>query len=258
MSKDFLYLVKSTYADLKEGKIPKSLISSKIDLETAFKIQSSIVALEESSGRKINGWKASFIPSNLNDTHRKDSMVIAPFYEDHFFYDTNLVNIPKNIKNLVIEVEIGLTVNKDLEGPNVSIAEVKNSISEISTCFEVVGGLSASLSDKGIAPFLATGAGNWGVISGESIKDFNDLNLDNLSTKLFIDNLESTLQPLTNKPVCPFKTVTSLANNLHKVGRRVKTGELIITGARAYKAQAKEGLYEGTIESIGKVKARVN
>ena len=192
MSKDFLYLVKSTYADLKEGKIPKSLISSKIDLETAFKIQSSIVALEESSGRKINGWKASFIPSNLNDTHRKDSMVIA------------------------------------------------------------------SLSDKGIAPFVATGAGNWGVISGESIKDFNDLNLDNLSTKLFIDNLESTLQPLTNKPVCPFKTVTSLANNLHKVGRRVKTGELIITGARAYKAQAKEGLYEGTIESIGKVKARVN
>lgn len=245
-------LVEAAWKALQGGDFPAEIESGSLELEAAYRIGMSILERQLESGRVLGGWKTGALPPPLIELLGADAVLAGPLFSDGL-RETGC-DIPASLPGLVLEVEVGLTLDLPLSGPNVTSSQARAAVASLDPCFEVIGGHLPKVDLKKIKGLLALGMGNWGVVSAVGLSPVpKAFDPKTLGAELLIDGKAIAAAPASADGPDPFEILAGLANHLARFGLGLEAGQRVITGARVVQMECPAGRYEGRVSGLGRV-----
>jgi 2-keto-4-pentenoate hydratase len=221
-------LVEAAWKALQGGDFPAEIESGSLELEAAYRIGMSILE------------------------RQPDAVLAGPLFSDGL-RETGC-DIPASLPGLVLEVEVGLTLDLPLSGPNVTSSQARAAVASLDPCFEVIGGHLPKVDLKKIKGLLALGMGNWGVVSAVGLSPVpKAFDPKTLGAELLIDGKAIAAAPASADGPDPFEILAGLANHLARFGLGLEAGQRVITGARVVQMECPAGRYEGRVSGLGRV-----
>ena len=239
-------LAEGLWKGLQTGDLPQELVG--ISVETAYRLQLDLLQRHLAAGRELGGWKSGNPPPSLRESLGGNPA--APLFADAFLESGCALS--RGIPNLLLEVELGVVMGRDLEGPDATPDDARAAVGRLRPSFEIVGG-AIPLPDKPekFRGFLASGMGHYAVVSGSELgvpPDFSDRELD---VELSLDG--ERIMERSHKAGSHFEVVAGLANHLARHGRRLEAGQGVITGAQIAHVPERAGVYAAQIAGVGAV-----
>lgn len=245
-------LVEATWKGLQGGDFPQEVVEGSLELETAYRVQLGILERQLAAGRRLAGWKAGNPPPPVRAALGDQVMLSGPLLADGLRESGS--EVPADTPGLLLEVEVGLSLGSDLEGPDATAAQARAAVASIDPCFELVGGRLPKLSLERIKGFVAVGMGNFGVVQGSGLSPVPEaFDPGGLSTELWIDGSRTEAPAMDGSAGSPLQVLADLANHLARFGQRIEAGQRVITGARVVRMDCAPGQYEGRIAGLGNV-----
>ena len=240
-------------ARISQGYLPRpSLNYPSLTEANAYQVQDAVIALHQQAGHTANGWKIA--ASNVRVLEQLG--IKEPFYGR--MLDFNAVAnggdfAVKKFQDMVPEVEVCFRLSTDLAGPNVTPAQAASAIGSLCTAFEITipnykdwnfGSLDAICVNSGFA----------GYVLGQEIPFDPDLDLAKLRVELAVNGTVVQNGTGGNALGNPINSLATAANNLHRLGKQMKKGELYLSGSLVPKHHLTEASFvEGRIEGLGAV-----
>lgn len=241
-------LVEVAWKGLQGGSFEPELTQGALDYETAVRVQFGVLERQLAAGREIGGWKFGFAPPPLRQTLGENARVGGPLFAEGLH--SSGFQLAADTPGLLLEVEVGLLVGRDLSGPGATPEQAREAVESFATCFELVGGSLPPVNLDRLTDLIAVGMGNFGVVAGPPVPPA-EVSLDALSSELLIDG-EATSDPKQEATVgAPFVLLADLANYLAPFGHVVRAGQRLITGARMVQLDCPAAHYEARIAGLG-------
>ena len=236
---------------------PGTIFKDKIRInnDDALTLQATVSKLREKRGEEIIGYKIGCV---LKETQKKMGFTQPAWgtlWKSELHNSGATLN-KQDYSNPAMEAEFGVILNRDLKSENISFEYILDSIESIYPLIEIHNLVFHGDTPHG-AELLANNAIHAGVILGPK----NNLPNNNQITDLKLIYDKKIIDSWSNKkwPLDMLSEVTWLVNEQAKIGRVLKKGELILTGAYGFPVPINEKkTIEVTSSAFGDVKAIFN
>ena len=236
---------------------PGTIFKDKIRInnDDALTLQATVSKLREKRGEEIIGYKIGCV---LQETQKKMGFT-QPAWGTLWkseLHDNGVTLNKKNYSNPAMEAEFGITLNRDLKPKNISFEYILDSIEFIYPLIEIHNLVFHGDTPHG-SELLANNAIHAGVILGPKNKLTNSDQITDL--KLVYDKKIIDIWTDKKWPYDMLSEVIWLVNEQAKIGKILKKGNLILTGAYGFPVPINDKkIIEATSSAFGDVKAVFN
>ncbi|MGJ9459828.1 2-keto-4-pentenoate hydratase [Oceanobacillus sp. CF4.6] len=226
-----------------------------LDEVLAYQIQDRLVEMKEKEeNTKRVGWKlglTSKAKQQMIGVHEPSYGVLL---ESMQLYEGEPISIAPFI-HAKAEPEIAFVLNKELKGPHVSVADVLDATEYVAPAIEIIDsrffGFKFTLADA-----VSDNSSSSRFIIGERFYNPENLNLK-LMGFVYRRNGEVAATGAGAAVMGhPARAIAWLANRLYKVGKSLKSGEVILSGSLSAALEIAPGdQYTASFDGIGSVHA---
>jgi 2-keto-4-pentenoate hydratase len=206
----------------------------RLTLDDAYRIQLALIDRRVAAGERQIGWKVGLTAKAIQEQFGFHEPVFACILETrptgHVFGATELIHPG-------FETEVCVRLGQGLEG-NVSLEQIRAAVDVIYPSFEIIetrGDLA-----KQIALGLADNGQQRSVVVGAPVKLAPTLELDRVEARIRLNGNELARGLGSAVLGHPLNSIKWLAEKLGQYGRRLRAGDVIMTGsfARQFPLQA--------------------
>lgn len=197
------------------------------DVGTGLAVQLAVLERWEAAGERLGGWKVGMTSLASRDALGPGVRPFGYLLERRIL-DSGVEVSLGDIRGAHLEQELCLVLGQDLAGPEVTARQARAAVRALVPAFEIIERrFTAPLPP---AMSVANGIGQWGVVLGAPCAC--DTVLDGRAVALFRDG-----DPVASGVVGPdriddpFLSLARLCHELSRVGRGLKAGQVVITGA---------------------------
>lgn len=185
-----------------------------------------------------------------------------PFYAA--VYEHNLLRNKKSVRvnkyTLGVELEVCYLIKKEILKSKIKISKknILKYISHMAPCIEVVGYRQRKKGIKFLGDLCSDFGANVKFIIGPK-KKFSRINIKNLKTKISNNKINHFVEGNTNTVyVDPLNSLRFVLNKLKKENIKLNRNFYVFTGSTVGVVPIMgKGFYEGNIDKIGSVKAKI-
>lgn len=199
-----------------------------LTIEEAYLVQDELVKQKLAEGKNIIGLKMGL----TSEAKMKQMQVNNPLYG--YVFDYMAINDGETISmsdyiHPKAEPEIGFILNKDLEGPDVTLLDVLRATEHVFPAIEIIDSRYENF-EFTLPDVIADNTSASGVVLGASLRRPETLELDVVGVTLSINGDIKALGAGANVLGHPANSIVRLVHMLSQVGKKVKAGDMILTG----------------------------
>jgi 2-oxo-3-hexenedioate decarboxylase len=199
-----------------------------LTVEEAYLIQEELVNIKISQGKKIMGPKMGLTS--------RPKMVQMGVEEPIYGYIFDYMNVPNHgvvsMSDLIhpkVEAEIAFVMGKDLEGPGITGAQVLAATEYVVPALEIIDSRYQNFRFT-LPDVIADNASSARVVLGEKIPYSNEMDLELVGVTITINGKLRDFGTGAAVLGHPAQSVAMLANMLSRKGKKLKKGDIILTG----------------------------
>jgi len=205
-----------------------------LDRYHAYKIQMALLDKMEAVGERLAGWKMGGTKI-VKQGEKIDPIFGFMLASDEFKSGTTVNATRFAADEPIIEAELGFWIGKDLPGPKVSLAQLKDALAGVGGASEIIsarlrdteGGL-----DTGVDIAIADGLSHGGFILPQKTVSLAEAHFETEVGSVEInDKVIATGAAKVMMQGKPLNAVLALANRLLKHGRHLRAGQVVIIGS---------------------------
>ena len=217
------------------NKVPFSFVNvdnHDLNIQDAYQIQKTYTNLRSSTEGGFAGYKIAYSTKVMQDRIGAKEPVYGRIFSDGIL--TSPTSLAKsNFVRLGIECEVAIRIGRNLDVPNrdpFTREEVLDAIESLSIAFEIIDSRS-SLTTTSLLQQTATNISGAGVVLGDPVKDWQDLNLESAKCELTLDGQSVGTGYGSDVNGHPTEPLYWLANALQGAGGGLRQGDIVITGS---------------------------
>jgi 2-keto-4-pentenoate hydratase len=224
MSIQFDAVVDDFWAARARGEYFPKAYFDRLNLDEAYRIQLALVDRRVAAGAQHIGWKVGLTAKAIQDQFSIYEPVFGCILEaqttGHVFGAQELINPG-------FETELCMRLSRDLDGP-ATIQEVRESISVIHPAFEVVETRGDLIKQTAVG--LADNAQQRSIVLGEPLP-LGDLDLESVEAQVFLNGQDLARGFGSAVLGDPLQSIIWLAGKLPRFGRKLRAGDIVMTGS---------------------------
>jgi 2-keto-4-pentenoate hydratase len=252
MSIDLATAVEDFWTARARGEFFPQAYFDRLDLDDAYRIQLALIDRRVAAGERQIGWKVGLTAKPIQEQFGFHEPVFACILETrptgHVFGATELINPG-------FETELCVRLGLGLEG-NVSLEQVRAAVDVIHPAFEIIETRGDFV--KQIALALADNGQQRSVVLGAPVPLAPATELDQVVARVQLNGNEVATGLGSAVLGNPLNSIQWLAETLGRYGRRLRPGDIIMTGSfvRQFPLQAGD-IAVAEFSGIGRVEVRV-
>ena len=227
-------------------------IDPNLTVEEAYLAQEELVNIKLAEGRKIVGPKMGL----TSPAKMKQMGISEPVYGYVFDYMLIENGGKLSLKEMIhpkVEAEIAFIIGEDIEGPGVTGAQVLARTEYVLPALEIIDSRYVNFNFT-LPDVIADNASTSRVVFGTTLKKPEQFDLELVGTTLSINGEIRELGAGAAVLGHPANSVAMLANMLARKGRKVKKGDVILTGGITSAVLLKNGdVVSGKFDGLGEV-----
>lgn len=201
------------------------------ELDTAYKIQDKAIALWQDD---ITGWKVGGINGAWVDTLQTPRLVGPVFAMNRYKDDGRVHDMPVfQYGFAAIEAEVTAVIGKEVPAGQTSFStqDALDMIGSLCLGVEIASSPFAEINDHGPLVTITDFGNNNGLILGEEIPNWRQMDLDTWDFETVINGVSVGRAVPTGLPGGPVESVRFALENISRRGFRIPKGTCILTGA---------------------------
>jgi 2-keto-4-pentenoate hydratase len=223
-----------------------------LPLEAAYRVQELNVALELERGARISGWKVGLTAEAVRSQLGVSEPDFGTLFEHRGRVDGGEISLD-DLLQPKIEAEVGFVLGRDLTALPVSVDDVRESTDHVVAVLEVpdsrIAGWDITLEDT-----VADNASSGSYVVGSRAVSLDDVDLAGLTMELRCGGRLVSAGTGAASMGDPIQAVVWLASTLIGLGRTLRAGELILSGALGAMADVTgPSRFEATMGALGTV-----
>jgi len=216
--------VNEFWAARAQGEYFPRVYFNRLSLDDAYRIQLALIDRRVAEGEQHIGWKVGLTAKVIQEQFSFHEPVFGCILEaqpsGHVFGATDLIKPG-------FETELCMRLGRDFDGP-ATVEEVREGVSVIHPAFEVIETRGDAVSQMALA--LADNAQQRSVILGKSCP-LGDLDLERVEAQVFLNGQEVARGLGAAVLGNPLQSIAWLAGKLPDYGRRLRAGDIVMTGS---------------------------
>jgi 2-oxopent-4-enoate/cis-2-oxohex-4-enoate hydratase len=226
----------------------------KLDLEQAYRVQLGLLDMKLAHGEQQAGWKVGLTADSMREMFGGKEPVFGHLLESGSVPSGHAFEF-SGLRNPMLENEILITMDRDLSGPDATLADARQAMAEIAPAFEIVELRGADMRvDLPLA--ITDNVAQNAFVHGEPMTLLPDFDFSAIQAEVRING--ETVETALGGDVMDnqVQTVAWLANALHRHGRRLQAGQRIMSGSFTKPVPVKAGdTVETQFSGVGTVTA---
>jgi 2-keto-4-pentenoate hydratase len=252
MSIDITTAIEDFWSARARGEFFPRAYVDRLTLDEAYRIQLALIERRVAAGERQIGWKVGLTAKPIQEQFGFHEPVFACILETqpsgHVFGATELINPG-------FETELCVRLGRGLEGI-VSLEQVRAAIDVIYPAFEIIETRGDFV--KQIALALADNGQQRSVVIGTPVQLPPTMELDRVETRVQLNGDEVATGLGSAVLGNPLNSVRWLAEKLRHYGRRLRAGDIVMTGSfvRQFPLQAGD-IAVAEFSGVGRVEVRI-
>ncbi len=224
----------------------------RLTLDDAYRIQLALIDRRVAAGERQIGWKVGLTSRAIQEQFGFHEPIFACLLEaqqsGHVFGSTELINPG-------IETELCMRLAHGLEG-TVSMAEVREAIEVVHPSFEII---ETRGDPRQVMLLLADNGQARSIVAGAPVRLTPDLALDQVAAHIDINGQRMANGLGSAVLDNPLNSVLWLARKLGEYGRRLRPGDIVMTGSFVRQFPLAPGdVAVAEFSGIGRVETRIS
>ncbi len=224
------------------------------DLEAAYAVQSTNVAADVASGRRIVGRKVGLTNPAVQQQLGVDQPDFGTLFSDMAYADG--VEVPfSRLLQPRVEAEVALVLDDDLDEAELNVIDIINATGYVLPALEIVDSRIANW-DIRITDTIADNGSSALYVVGSRPVSLGDVDLREVAMTMELNGERASWG---NGAAClqnPLNAAVWLANTLVRIGTPLRAGDIVLTGALGPMVGVKAGdSVIATISGLGSVRA---
>ena len=213
-------------------RLPADLFPKTLD--EAYAIQLELHCMLSSLWGPLAGYKLAYTTPVMQERAGLDHPVLGGVFEKTILRSPVVLNFTEYV-NLGIELEVGVTLGKDLPASGVPYTreKIEDAVAEIATAFEIVDMRTPAdlTTEERTLMSVAVNILNSGVVLGDPVTNWRDLDLVGCKGVMSINHEQVGEGYGRDVMGHPFEPLVWLANELSARNHPLKAGDTVITGS---------------------------
>ncbi|WP_117017440.1 2-keto-4-pentenoate hydratase [Aeribacillus pallidus] len=228
-----------------------------LSVADAYQIQRYLIRLHQQQHRTIIGHKIGLTSEGI----QKQLNVFEPDFGvmfSQFAFENGVIVLKNEMIAPRIEAEIAFLLEKDLEGPGVTVPHVLAATKAVMPAFELIDSRIQDWKIQ-IADTIADNGSHWGVVFGSQVAAPDRLDLRHVG--LVLERNGKLIGTAAGAAVLghPARAVAWLANKLSEWGEKLQAGMIVLSGSFTPAFDLIPGHYKATFgEGLSSVEVYVN
>jgi 2-keto-4-pentenoate hydratase len=225
------------------------------NLGDAYAIQDAII---EQFGLPIAGWKVALTNDEAMERAGASEPAAGPLFAPYIGANPGVIDRHGGcVAGFECEFAFRLANGLPASGAPYEAADVKGAVESMHPAIEVVGARIANRPALGVRGTVADHAGNFNVVLGHAVPNWEERDLARCAVRHCVDGDEIAASSGANVLGNPLNALAWLANHLAGRGRELEAGHLVITGAATGPLPAPQGSkVTGDFGTLGVVEVR--
>jgi 2-keto-4-pentenoate hydratase len=200
----------------------------KLDLDEAYNVQLGLLDRKIAQGERQAGWKVGMMSKAMRELLGGKEPIFGYLLQSGRIQSGHAFSF-SNLTSPMVEHEILITLAQDLVGPNATPEEARRAIGTIAPAFEIIEMRGENvLADLPL--FVIDNIGQRAFVHGDEIPVPNHFDFGNVRAEMRV-NGEVIGTALGREAIDnQLQTLAWLANALHRYGRRLEAGQVIMSG----------------------------
>ncbi|MEM8699695.1 MAG: fumarylacetoacetate hydrolase family protein [Pseudomonadota bacterium] len=199
------------------------------DLDEAYAAQFALHRLEERGGRgPLGGRKIALASKVQQELCGIDHPIAGGIYAPEIYESPAEIALAA-YHGLGVEFELAVEIGRDITGPGHDVESIRSHITGLRPAFELIIDRDANYETLDARTMIADNAWCAGVILGDPIPDWQDLDLAALPCRLEWSG-EDPAEAVTGD-ADPLGSLAWVANLVTGQGEKIRAGEIVITGS---------------------------
>lgn len=252
MSIDLATAVEDFWTARARGEFFPLAYRDRLTLDEAYRIQLALIDRRVAAGERQIGWKVGLTAKAIQQQFGFHEPVFACVLETrpsgHLFGATELINPG-------FETELCVRLGRELEGP-VSPSQVRAAVDVIHPAFEIIETRGDFVNQMALA--LADNGQQRSVVIGAPVQLAPTMELDRVEARVQLNGSEVAAGPGSAVLGNPLNSIQWLAEKLGHHGRRLRPGDIVMTGSFVRQFPLQPGdIAVAEFSGIGRVEARI-
>ena len=218
-----------------QNNIPFSMLEENRprDIFEAYAIQNEYMRLQaKNDSDGFSGYKIAFTTDVMQKRFGMDQPAYGRILTSNVFESPHYFN-SADFGRLGIECEIAITIGKDisLKSDEINKNIVFDSVESVALSFEIIDPRQNQMENISPLDMIAMNVSGAGVLRGNQIKNWQDIDIPNSKCELMIDGQTIGTgygKDVDGHPVLP---IIWLAKKLSDQGNHLKAGDIVVTGS---------------------------
>lgn len=226
------------------------------DIASAYQVQLAQVRRWTEAGRRVAGRKIGLTSKVVQAQLGVDEPDFGHLFADMVFGDNETLPIDR-LQQPKVEAEVALILSRDLDDPDTSVADLLDAVAWVVPAIEIVSSRIADWQIN-ILDTVADNASSGLVALGGPARRLSGLDLVNCGMTMTVNGVEASNGVGAACLGSPLNAATWLARRSAALGRPLRRGELILTGALGPMVAVGPGdAVSATIEGLGSVSLKI-
>ena len=252
MAIDLATAVEDFWVARNRGEFFPRAYYDRLTLDDAYRIQLALIDRRVAAGERQIGWKVGLTSRAIQEQFGFHEPIFACLLEaqqsGHVFGSTELINPG-------IETELCMRLAHGLEG-TVSMAEVREAIEVVHPSFEII---ETRGDPRQVMLLLADNGQARSIVAGAPVRLTPDLALDQVAAHIDINGQRMANGLGSAVLDNPLNSVLWLARKLGEYGRRLRPGDIVMTGSFVRQFPLAPGdVAVAEFSGIGRVETRIS
>jgi 2-keto-4-pentenoate hydratase len=252
MAIDLATAVEDFWVARNRGEFFPRAYYDRLTLDDAYRIQLALIDRRVAAGERQVGWKVGLTSRAIQEQFGFHEPIFACLLESqqsgHVFGSTELINPG-------IETELCMRLAHGLEG-TVSMAEVREAIEVVHPSFEII---ETRGDPRQVMLLLADNGQARSIVAGAPVRLTPDLALDQVAAHIDINGQRMANGLGSAVLDNPLNSVLWLARKLGEYGRRLRPGDIVMTGSFVRQFPLAPGdVAVAEFSGIGRVETRIS
>lgn len=210
--------------------------NSPSNIEKAYELQEVYMKLRTEMSGGFAGYKIAYTTKVMQERVGASQPAYGRILSDGVFGSSVTLRASDYV-NIGIECEVAVTLGRDLcsTGAPFGRDEIYDAVNDVSLAFELIDGRPAagldSIRDATIPQSIATNISGAGVILGEKIVNWQELDIPGANCELLLNDIPVGAGMGSDINGHPVEPVIWLANALASRGACLMSGDIVITGS---------------------------
>lgn len=201
----------------------------KLDFDEAYRVQLGLLDLKLSRGERQAGWKVGLTADAMREMFGGKEPVFGHLLESGDIKSGHAFSFA-GLRTPLVESELLITMGRDLSGPGATADDARGAIATIAPALEIVEMRGPDMrADMPLA--LTDNVAQKAFVHGAAVAFDKALDFGGVTATVKINGELKVSAPGRASIDNQLQTLAWLANALHRYGRRLETGQKIMTGS---------------------------